>query len=156
MADNDNLSNSQLDVTDFLVNGGIAKALDFGDAELSLVLAMANANLAAGKLDIALSNYAMLVVFRPLDVELQCGLANCAVQLQEFDMALEAATSIIALAPNDCRGYYFSALACFALGHKSEAKEDIVDALRLAEISPHREFYDACTKLHAYLSSDST
>jgi len=147
------LTESQANLGNLLMNGALAKELGIGEPERNLALAMANTKLTAGKAEKAFPDYAMLVLCRPWDVDLQCGLANCALQLKEYDVALQAASSIIALDPTDCRGYYFSAAACLGLGYNDEAKEDISDALRFAESSPHRAFYDASQKLNAYLTT---
>lgn len=154
--ENHALTDSQQHLGHLLINGALAKELGIGDPERNLALAMANAKLTAGKAEKALPDYAMLVLCRPFDVDLQCGLANCALQLREYDVALQAASSIIALAPHDCRGYYFSSAACLGLGHITEAKEDIADALRLADSTPHRDYYDACHKLNAFLTTNVT
>ncbi|MEL7389107.1 MAG: hypothetical protein AAFN76_04935 [Pseudomonadota bacterium] len=150
------MTESQQDLARILMNGSLAKELGIGDPELNLALAMANAQLTAGNAKKAFPDYAMLVLCRPLDADLQCGLANCALLLQEYEVALQSASTIIALSPTDCRGYYFSAAACLGLGCTDEAKEDISDALRLAESSPHRNFYDACHDLNTYLEARFT
>lgn len=141
----------QLD--ELLLNGALANELGLGERELGLALAVANMKLKSGNAEKALALYAMLVLCRPLDVEYQCGLANCALQMQEYEIALQAASAIVGLAPSDCRGYYFSGAACLGLGQFSEAREDIADALMFAENSLHKDIYDAAHKLGVHLNT---
>ncbi len=145
--------NGEPPLADLILEGALGKELGLGDRELGLALAVANMKLKSGNAEKALSMYAILVLCKPLDVEYQCGLANCAVQMQEYEMALQAASAIIGLAPRDCRGYYFSGAACLGLGKISEAREDVSDAMKFAENTADRAFLEASQKLNALLNA---
>ncbi|MEL6840622.1 MAG: pathogenicity island protein [Pseudomonadota bacterium] len=153
MMSKDDPVRSDQSLQDLVLNGALAKELKLGDGELDVALAMANAQLKSGNLQKAMGTYAMLVLCRPLSVEYQCGLANCALQMQEYEIALQAASAVIGLAPRDCRGYYFSGAACLGLGHLNEAREDIADALRFAEDTQHHAFQEASQKLSDHLNT---
>lgn len=147
------LDGATLPLTDLRMQGALAQELGLGEKELGLALAVANVKLKSGNPEKALSMYAMLVLCKPTDVEYQCGLANCALQMHEYELALQAASAIVGLSPADCRGYYFSGAACLGLGHLDEAREDIADALSFAENSAHPDIHDASRKLDVYLNT---
>ncbi len=140
-------------VIDLLLDGVIALEIGFGRSELDIALATANQRLLSGDSKKALEIYAFLVFLQPLEVEYQCGLANCAIQLREYEIALYASSSIVGLAPLDCRGFYFSAAACLGLGLLDEAREDIAYALALAKNESDKSFYEASHRLDHYLNS---
>ncbi len=140
-------------LTDLLLTGAMAQELGLGEKELGLALAVANMKLKSGKAEEALSMYAILVLCKPMDVEYQCGLANCALLMNEYEMTLQAASAIVRLAPSDCRGYYFSGVACLGLGHLDEAREDIADALTFAQSGTHPDIHDASRKFDVYLNT---
>ncbi len=140
-------------LNDALLSGALSKELGLGERELGLALGVANLKLRSGNPSKALQMYAMLVLCKPTNVDFQCALANCALQLQEYEVALQAASAVVAMAPADCRGYYFSGAACLGLGQFGDAKEDIVDAITFAENSPHQDIHAACLKLNTQLKS---
>jgi Flp pilus assembly protein TadD len=115
-----------------IAQGAIRKALGLEPIDLRLGLDVARIHLQRGAAGDAFEIYAMLVVCDPSDPELQVGLANCALYVGENNLALQAASAIIALTPADPRGYFFSGRACLALGHVAEAKEDLTEAIELA------------------------
>jgi Flp pilus assembly protein TadD len=51
----------------------------------------------------------------------------------ENSLALQAASAAIVQMPEDCRGYFLSGKACFALGLQDESKEDFKQALELSD-----------------------
>ena len=146
-------SNETAQPLDEILNGALAQKLGLGTQELGVALATANAKLQSGQGEKALALYAMLVLCRPREVDYQCGLANCALQVQEYEVARQAAAAFIGLSPRDWRGYFFSGAACLGLGHLTEAREDIADALKFAEDAVYPEFYEASKKLSAHLDT---
>ncbi|WP_341367299.1 hypothetical protein [Yoonia sp. BS5-3] len=156
MIDSNEQGQTDAPASALLLDGAFAKELGLGTRELDTALAAANAKLQAGNHDKALSMYAMLVLCRPQNVNYQCALANCALKMQEYEMALQAASAAVALDPRDCRGYYLSGAACFGLGHLDEAREDIADALSFAEGSPHRDVLEASRRLDMQLNASLT
>lgn len=140
-------------LTELLQDGVIAKELNLGPAELDLALGVANLKLNSGHPEQALKMYTMLVLCDPSNVEYQCGMANCAVQIQEHELALQAASAMIATAPRDCRGYYFSTVACMGMGQFEEAREDVADALEWAGQNKNAEVFAAASRLHDQLNA---
>lgn len=118
-----------------IAQGAIRRALGLEPVDLRLGLDVARTQLQKGAIQDAFRIYAALVVCDPSDPELQVGLANCALHVGENNLALQAASAIVALAPSDPRGYFFSGSACLALGHITEAKEDLAEAIELARHS---------------------
>lgn len=115
-----------------IAQGAVRKALGLEPVDLRLGLDVARNQLQKGAPIEAFGTYAALVVCDPSDPELQAGLANCALLLGENSLALHAASAIVALAPSDPRGYFFSGRACLAMGQLAEATEDLTEAIRLA------------------------
>lgn len=100
--------------------------------DLRIGLDVARAQLQKGNVNEAFRTYATLVLCDPFDPELQVGVANCALHIQEYALALQAASAVVALVPSDPRGYCLSAKACIGLGQPQEAHEDLTSALELA------------------------
>ncbi|MGJ0508141.1 MAG: hypothetical protein ACR652_13650 [Methylocystis sp.] len=73
--------------------------------------------------------YSVIVLCEPTNPEFQLGLANCAMQLGDQHLALQAASATIAFDARNARGYYISGRACLALGYRAEAEEDLMDAV---------------------------
>ena len=115
-----------------IASGAIRKGLGLETIDLRFGLDLARGQLQRGALVEAFRTYVALVLCDPSDPELQIGLANCALHIQENELALQAASVVIALPPSKPRGYYLSGRACFALGHLAEAQEDLTDAVALA------------------------
>jgi Flp pilus assembly protein TadD len=123
------------DAQRLIAGGAIRKAFGLEPIDLRLGLDIARNQLRSGNAGSAFRIYATLVVSDPSDPELQVGLANCALHVGENNLALQAASAIVALTASDPRGYYFSGRACLALGHIAEAKEDLTKAIELARNS---------------------
>ncbi len=115
--------------TERLLAGAIGKDLGLTSEDLQLGLALARQRLMRGAKPEALRLYVALVLCEPMNAEFQSGLANCALELGDYHLALQAASVVIALEPSNCRGYFFSGRACLALGYRDEAKEDLSDAV---------------------------
>lgn len=118
-----------------LVEAEIGKNLGLAADDLAVGLDIAKSLLERGQPVRAMRIYCALVLCFPTVADYQIGLANCALQLEEHYMALQAASAVIALEPRNPRGYFLSGRACLAAGELAEAREDLADALRLAKES---------------------
>ena len=116
-----------------IMTGSVRKALGLESDDLRLGLRLAANRMRRGAASEALRVYVALVLCEPMNGEFQVSLANCALQLGEFCLALQAASVVIAVEPENHRGYYLSGRACLALGHSAEAEEDFRRALDLAK-----------------------
>lgn len=114
-----------------LLDGQIRDALGLKSEDLSIGLEVARNLLQRGATADALRVYAGLILCEPTNPVFQTGLANCALAAEEFHLALQAASAVIALAPQDPRGYLVSGRACIGLGALAEASEDLRDAVAL-------------------------
>jgi Flp pilus assembly protein TadD len=130
-----------------IARGAIRKALGLEPVDLRLGLDVARNQLQKGAVSEAFRTYATLVVCDPSDPELQVGLANCALHVGENNLALQAASAVVALAPSDPRGYFFSGRACLALGLMTEAKEDLTQAIELARNARNALIFGEASKL---------
>lgn len=130
-----------------LANGQIRKNLGLSVAELSVGLNVAKAMLQRGAPDEALQIYLALVLCDPKVVDFQIGLANCALEVDQAPLALQAASVAVALAPTDPRGYLVSGRACIALGAMREAIEDFADAQVKAKEARDTEIYAQASSL---------
>ncbi len=116
-----------------ILSGMIGEALGLQPNDLRLGLDVAKNQLERGRPAEALKSYAMLVLCEPTNVDFQVGLANCALRLEEFHLALQAASAVVAMRPRDPRGYLLSGRACIGLSAPAEAREDLTDALAFAK-----------------------
>jgi Flp pilus assembly protein TadD len=135
-----------------IAQGEIRKILGLEPIDLRLGLDVARNQLMKGALADAFRTYAALVMCDPSDPELQVGLANCALHLGENSIALQAASAVVSLASSDPRGYYFSGRACLALGHLTEAEEDLTKTVELAAHPKHATVLDEARKFLARVS----
>lgn len=126
-------SNTREAMVQSLVGGALRKELGIESADLQIGLDVARRHLQRGAAAEAMRIYVALVLCDPMVVDFQVGLANCALQLEENPLALQAASAVIALAPRDSRGYLLSGRACLALGHQAEAEEDLRDAVTFGQ-----------------------
>ena len=147
-----NLSEAQR----LLVGGAIRKKLGLESMDLHLGLDLARNQMQRGATTEAFRTYVALVLCDPSDPELQIGLANCALQVGEDELALQAASAVVALAPSDPRGYYLSGRACVGLGHYPEAKEDLTDALTFARSAKNAVIFEEADKLLKKLAALSS
>jgi tetratricopeptide (TPR) repeat protein len=117
------------------LQGGVRKELGLESVDLRPGLDIAKNHLKKGAMAEAMQTYVALVLCEPMNIDFQVGLANCAVQMQENHLALQAASAIIALAPTDPRGHFLSGRASLGLGFYTEATEDLQKAMELAQQS---------------------
>jgi Flp pilus assembly protein TadD len=117
------------------MRGAFRDELGLESGDLDLMLDLARQKMVAGKLGEAIAIYSHIVFIEPGNSNYLLGLANCAIEAGSHNLALYAASLLVAIDPENPRAYYFSGVACKALGHLAEAEEDFRDALRLAEES---------------------
>jgi Flp pilus assembly protein TadD len=112
-------------------NTTILDALGLKPGDLSIGVAAAKAMLRRGEGPQALRMFAMLALCEPMDIHIQLGLAECAAELEQHELVIQAAAALIAMAPHDARGYFLSGRACLMAGYEAEAQEDLTTAARL-------------------------
>lgn len=106
----------------------IRKRFSLEPFDVQVGLEVAGSYLRDGAIDQAFRTFILLVLQDPCEPVSQIGLAHCALQVGQSELALQAASMVIALAPSDPRGYFLSGQACLALRHFAEAKEDLLNA----------------------------
>lgn len=141
----DQTANPDGGISAFL-NGSLRKELGLESIDLTAGLSIAKNYLERGLPLEAMRTYVALVLCEPTNPDFQVGLANCAIQMGEDHLALQAASAVVALAPSDPRGYFLSGRACFALGHYAEAAEDFRDALEFGRKSNDALIVDEASK----------
>ena len=142
----------KLIATEFL-EGAISTSLGLTEEDLAAVQGVANMKLENNDPHEALKLYTTLVLCAPQNYEYQCCLSNCAMQMQEYTLALQASSAMISLAPNDPRGYYFSGAACMSIGYLAEAAEDFADAVDLAQIDGNELYLAEALRLQEQLTN---
>jgi len=127
--------------------GRLREHLGLTEEDLDLALDLGNAKMKIGDMVAAFRIYSTLVLCDPGNFRYQQGLANLCLKIGEFEVTIQAASSMIALKPDNALGYYFSGAACLAIGHHSEAREDIGDALVFAERNNETLLLAECRKI---------
>jgi len=135
------------------LNGSVRKELGLESIDLQAGLKIASNYMKRGAYIEALRTYTALVLCEPMNVDFQVGLANCALQINEDHMAMQAASAVIALAPSDPRGYFLSGKACLALGHHAEASEDLQDAVNFGRKAREAAIVEEASMLLQKLAS---
>lgn len=136
-----------------IAGGAIRDLVGLSSEHLRLGLTIAANQLKRGAKAEAMRIYAALVLCEPMNVDFQFGLANCALSLRANHLALQAASLVVALEPTKPRGYYLSGRACLALGHFSEAEEDMRKALKYAKETKSADFFQRADEILKKLSS---
>jgi Flp pilus assembly protein TadD len=136
-----------------LLGGAIGRRLGLTTEELQLGLLIARNQLLRGAGDQALRTYTALVLCEPMSAEFQTGLANCALQIGQHHLALQAASALVALEPHNPKGYYFSGRASLGLKRYAEAREDLQEAVTLARKQSDAAVLREAEKLLALLAS---
>jgi glucose dehydrogenase len=116
---------------DALLAGMVRQRLGLDQKDIGLGLAAAGRMLGRQP-RAALRLYAALILCDPMNVDCQMGLAHCALLAEEPHLALQAASVVIALAPDDARGHLLSARASLALGATADARADLAAAAEAA------------------------
>ena len=137
----------------WLWDGGLREVLGLEREDLEIALSLGNAKMRAGDLPTAFRIYSSLVLFDPSNFAYQQGLANYCLKAGQYESAIQAASSMIAIKPEDPLGFYFSGAACMALGYQAEAKEDLAEALTLAEQDDDPTLQVECRRLLGHLQA---
>lgn len=119
-----------------LVDEPIIERLGLTEAHFSATYAKAMEKLEAGDVPAAFRDMASLVLLAPTSVQFQLGLAQVALQANVPELAMQAAAAIIAFAPDRPEGFLLSGQACLAMGEPGLAREDLADAIALADANP--------------------
>lgn len=121
------------EVLEAFARGAIRKELGLEISDLRIGLDLARAHLRRGATAEATRICATLVLCEPMQADFQIALCDCALLGEEYHVALQAASAVVALCPTDPRGYLLSGRACLALGYRTEAIEDLRDAIAFAK-----------------------
>ena len=113
------------------LEGSLRKEIGLKSEDLRIGLEVAKNFMKRGAFPEALRTYAALCLCEPTNIDFQIGLANCTLQMEEYHLALQAASVVVALAPRNPRGYFMSGRACVGLGHFAEAREDLDESIEL-------------------------
>lgn len=135
------------------MGGAMRDSLGLKSEDLQLGLNVASNRLRRGANLEALRIYLALVLCEPANAEFQVGLSNCALLLQEHSLALRAASVVIALEPKNPKGYLLSGRACIALGHFTEADEDLRKAMQFAKEKRESALFQSAESLLKKLSA---
>lgn len=135
------------------LDAGVRKTLGLAEHDLDAGLKLAGIRISSGKYEMALRLYRTLLILAPNDFRIYQGLANLCHKTGDHDKVLHCASAMIALKPADPLGYYFSAMACLALGHLEEANEDLTDAMARIGNNEDIRLKEACKKLSLLLVS---
>lgn len=111
----------------------IGRKLGLEPTDLRAGLDVAKSLIERGAPHRAIRIYAALVIMEPKIADYQIGLANCALEMAEYYLAIQAASAAIVLDPSNPHPYFISGRACLAVGEMAAAAEDFSDAKRLAE-----------------------
>lgn len=134
-----------------IVDAKIGERLGLETADLKVGLEVAKSFLDRGAPEKAMQIYVALVLCQPTVAEFQIGLANCALRMDEYYVAMQAASAVIAMEPANPRGYFLSGRACMALGLNDEAIEDFTEAAKFAKLSNDRLIIGEAERLLATL-----
>lgn len=132
-------------------SGAVGKSMGLSEKHLLVGLEVARQLRTRGALAEALRMHAMLALCAPTNIELQLGLAECAAEIGLNEIAMQAASVVIAMAPNDPRGYLLSGRSAIGMDAKAEAKEDLADAARLAAAAGRNDIVVEAKRLTASL-----
>lgn len=137
----------QTDLIDQLASGALRDSVGLETGDLPVLQKVAERALTAGDHESAIRTYAILVLLDPMRTDYQLALAECALAVENPDIALHAASAVIACDPRNARGYFASARACLAMGLVAEAREDLADTQHFAREARDGELFAAAQKL---------
>ncbi|MBG6146058.1 MAG: hypothetical protein RIE06_33800 [Roseibium album] len=138
-----------------IIDGALSELLGLTDGDRDVALGIANAKFMSGDFQGSFTIYSTLVLTKPNCFRCQQGMANFCVKVGEFEAALLAGSAMVLLEPDSALGYYFCGAANLALDCRSEAKEDISKAMRIAENDGNDELLAACLRLSEKLTVSS-
>ena len=133
------------------VSGQIGAELGLMSQDLEVGLEVARNLIRRGALAEAMQVYVGLVLCQPANQAFQIGLANCAIQLGEYHLALQSASVVIAQSPRDPRGYLLSGHACIGLGALAEAAVDLDEAISFGRAERNATIVEEARRLRQAL-----
>lgn len=133
--------------------GGFAGELGLKKSDLRIGLDLAKNRREKGEHVEALQLYAALVMCDMQEPDFQLGLADCAYEMGQFELCLQAASALILLSPGNPAGYYLSGAACLGLGHADEAREDLTEARDMARETRNTVIFQQSDRLLSALGA---
>ena len=134
-----------------VVETPLMQRLGLRDGDLHGAAVAATLALRSGDLQKALKDFAYLVVLDPTNADFHAGLAEAALSLDEFFIALQSASVVVAAKPTSPDGYFLSARACLGMGEMGLALEDLAETERWAQKAGKPAITDAVQKLKAII-----
>lgn len=146
-----------MDADEFLqktfIDEKLTTKLGLQTKDVAAILGVAIGKSKSGRHEEALQLYSIAVLLDPTEPIHQMALAECGLDLGKYDLAIHAASAVIALAPSDPRGYYLSGRACVGLERPSEALIDFDDAILYAEKRGDRTMQIEAMKMKKAISA---
>ena len=143
----------QLDRESF--EAAVRKRFGVEPLDVQLGLELAQIQLQKGAIQDSFRTHIALVLSNTCNIDAQLGLAACALRVGQNELAIQAASTVVALAPADPRGYFLSGLGCLASQHHKEATEDLTDAAAFARRDNNIAIVEESERLLAELSKSA-
>lgn len=122
----------QKQIMETLVETPLYKRLGLQRNDLAGAARAADSALHGGNAEEAFRGFAHLVMLDPTNADYHAGLAEAALDLGNFDMALQSASVVVATRPTAPEGYFLSARACIGMEEPALALEDLAETERWA------------------------
>ena len=119
------------DLTEKLIATPLGAELGLDEKQLEASVSMAERALERGDAERAVRTYAVLILLQTDCVAYQLGTARAAMAAHLAEVALMAASAVIALRPTDPNGFYWSGMACMHMGEFALAIEDFTQCIDL-------------------------
>lgn len=110
------------------LDGSVRDALGLRHEDIEVGIEIAARAVKRGALAEALRAYGALALCEPNNADVQIGLANCAMLMEQFGLGAQAAAIAIALAPQDARGWLVSGRCRLGLGETDASRRDLSQA----------------------------
>jgi predicted Zn-dependent protease len=136
---------------DYLDNPPV-KRLGLQPGDLYGAANAATAALHSGDRDTAFRAFAHLVLLDPANADFHAGLAEAALAMEGYELALQSASVVVASRPDAPDGYYLSARACLGMGEHGLALEDLAEVERHATKPGQQSFLAAAQKMRVAIS----
>lgn len=143
----------QQQVKELMVDTPLLQRLGLQRNDLHGAAKAADAALQSGNLEQAFKSYAHLVMLDPTNADFHAGLAEVALDLGHFAMALQSASVVVATRPTAPEGYFLSARACIGMDEPTLALEDLAETERWAVKAGKPAYTAAAQKLRVMVDS---
>lgn len=137
----------QAEIKQALIDTPLFERLRLKRDDLHGAVRSAEASVQSGNLEAAFKSYAYLVMLDPTNADHHCGLAEVALDLGRFEMALQSASVVVAMRPASPEGYFLSARACIGMEEPALAREDLDETERWAAKSGKTAYAAAAHRL---------